>query len=129
MTLDNVIFIPLWDRAGVNVDSIARLSPTAPTAPTALVALLITLVVWSGLAPTASNVNHHEGENRFDRNNNGICGIEVPLEVFDCRRQRWWIPVIQLFGFVVPELSVGGCVTHRRIRGDAAVSLRRGVGR
>ena len=27
------------------------------------------------------------------------------------------------------NLSVGGCVTHRRIRGDAAVSLRRGVGR
>ena len=66
MNLNSVIFILIGDRAGVSVDSTAPTAPTAPTAlaaPTALVALLITFVVWSGLAPTVSNVNHHEGEN------------------------------------------------------------------
>ena len=66
MNLNDVIFILIADRAGVNVDASAPTAPTAPTAlaaPTALVALLIAFVVWVGLAPTASNVNHHEGEN------------------------------------------------------------------
>ena len=92
MNLNDVIFILIADRAGVNVDASAPTAPTAPTAlaaPIALVALLIASIVWVGLAPTTSNVNHHEGKNRFDGNDDGVCSIEVSLEVFDCRRQRW----------------------------------------
>ena len=86
MNLNDVIFILIADRAGVTVDASAPTAPTVPTAlaaPTSLVAFLIAFVVGVGLAPTASNVNHHEGENGLDRNDDGVRHIEVPLVILD----------------------------------------------
>ena len=85
MNLDDVTFIFVADRAGVNVDASAPIAPTAPTAPTVLaaptilVAVLIAFEVRVELAPTAPNVNRHKGENRLDRDNDGVRHIEVSL--------------------------------------------------
>ena len=109
MNLDDVIFILVADRAGVNVDASAPTAPTAPTdptvlaAPTTLVALLIAFEVRVELAPTAPNVNRYKGENRLDRDDNGVRRIEVPLIILHGIHQQWWISIVHQFSLVIPE--------------------------
>ena len=106
MNLNDVILILIADRAGVNVDASAPTAPTAPTAlaaPTTLVALLIAFEVRVELAPTAPNVNRHKGENRLDRDNDGVRHIEVPLIILHGIHKQWWISIVHQFGLVIPE--------------------------